>query len=108
LPSTSDHLGVFVVALFLVGAIVFVIGTILRRESPAPVAGPEARLAVPEPAQEAEPSLEVRVDRVERLAIVGEPWCVEELEAILRNDSDEVVRDAADAALLVIAARPPA
>ena len=113
MPSTN-HLGVFVLALFVAGAILFVVGTMMRREREVPetvletAAPPPALAAADDVRTEPEPeiSLELRIDMVERLAIVGEPWCVEELERIRRDDPDEMVRDAADNALLVIASRP--
>ncbi len=102
MPSTSNnHFGIFILALFLLGAILFVVGTLLRRETAPPLALAEA------PSPEAELDLELRIDRVERLAIVGQPWCVEELNEIRSDDPDATVREAADAALLVIAARAP-
>jgi hypothetical protein len=48
---------------------------------------------------------ELRVDMIERLAMIGEPWCAELLERARDSDPDVVVRDAADNALIVIAAR---
>jgi hypothetical protein len=47
----------------------------------------------------------VRVDMIERLAMIGQLWCVATLEQAMREERDVSVRDAADRALLVIAAR---
>jgi len=91
----SNNAGlIFVVAVFVLGAILFAIGTLLvRRER----VGREQETPIL--------SQEDRLDMVERLAIVGQPWCTDELRKIVDTDPDPLVRDAADAALLVIAAR---
>jgi hypothetical protein len=79
---------------FLVGALFFALGTVLvRRER-----------AVREPAQPPE-TQEQRLELVERLTMVGQPWCVDELRVIREKDPDPLVRDAADAALMVIGSR---
>ncbi len=103
---SSNALANVLLALFIIGAIVFVLGTMLSRERQAraieaqPVAAPETK---------PEPSLDVagRMDLIERLVIVGQPWCIEQLDTIRSEDPDESVREAADAALMVIAARTP-
>ncbi len=51
---------------------------------------------------------DVRLDTIERLTIVGEPWCVPILERARTEDVDEALREAADAALIVIGARATA
>lgn len=51
--------------------------------------------------------LEVRLDQIERLAMVGQPWCAEQLQREFLHDADERVRNAAEDALMVIAARGP-
>ncbi len=79
----------------MVGAIFFAVGTLLvRRERLAREEEPAAVLSV-----------EDRLDMIERLVIVGQPWCVDELRGIRDRDPDPLVRDAADAALLVIGSR---
>ena len=45
------------------------------------------------------------MDLIERLAIVAQPWCVDLLTLALKEETDTVVRDAAERALLVIGAR---
>jgi hypothetical protein len=101
---STNPLALTLVALFIVGAIVFVIGTMLSREREAPVI--EAQPATTSQTQ-AEPTLDVagRMDLIERLVIVGQPWCIEQLETLRREDPEESVREAADAALMVIGAR---
>jgi hypothetical protein len=101
----SNPLALFLVVLFIAGAIIFVIGTMLTRERQARAI--EAQHAS-RPSQ-AEPALDVagRIDLVERLVMVGQPWCIEQLDTIRREDPDESVREAADAALMVIGARGP-
>ena len=88
---STNPLTLALVGLFITGAIIFVIGTMLTRETQA----------------EAEPIVDIatRMDTVERLAIVGQPWCVEQLDKIRREDPVDSVREAADAALTVIGAR---
>lgn len=85
---------ILLVAIFVLGAILFALGTLLVRRE---------RLA----REDTTPILsqEDRLDMIERLVIVGQPWCVDELRAILERDPDPLVRDAADAALMVIGAR---
>jgi hypothetical protein len=51
------------------------------------------------------PDPDVRIDMVERLAIVGEAWCVETLELALREKRNPHVKNAAGNALIVIGAR---
>ena len=50
-------------------------------------------------------ALDLRLDYVERLALVGQPWCVAELETLRASDPDPHVREAADAAIIVIGSR---
>ncbi len=105
-PALFLFLGVFAV-----GAIFFALGSAIIRAQTRPV----PRTVDPDEAERvilsvskgglAAESFEVRLDYVERLAIVGQPWCVDELEAIRANESDARVRDAADAALTVIRSR---
>jgi hypothetical protein len=52
--------------------------------------------------------LERRIDYIDRLVMVGQPWCVEELERDFLSDADERVREAAEMALLAVRARPSA
>ncbi len=93
MQSNRDGL-IFLVALFVVGAILFAIGTLLvRRERAAREKPPSTR------------TQEDRLDTIERLLIVGQPWCIDELRAIRDKDADPAVREAAEAALLVIASR---
>ena len=85
---------ILLVAIFVLGAILFAIGTLLVRRERVTPEGAAPIL-----------SQEDRLDMIERLVMVGQPWCVEELRAMLNTDPDPLVRDAADAALLVIGAR---
>ncbi|MGB6985049.1 MAG: hypothetical protein WBD74_03635 [Candidatus Aquilonibacter sp.] len=85
---------ILLVAIFVLGAILFALGTLLvrrerfAREDSTPILSQEDRL-----------------DMIERLVIVGQPWCVDELRKIISTDPNPLVRDAADAALLVIGSR---
>ena len=81
--------------MFIAGALLFALGTFLVRR--------EAQSLTPM-APELMVDIETRIDHIERLAMVGQPWCVEELRVML-GDADERVRNAAEDALLVIQAR---
>ena len=86
---------IFLLAVFVAGAIIFAIGTLLVRRDRAAQ-------------EEATPVLSDRADRlemIERLAMVGQPWCVDELRKVIATDADPIVRTAAEDALLVIGAR---
>ena len=90
-PAALVFLGVFGV-----GTLFFALGTVLVRwQQHAPPTAP----AMPEL------PLDVRMDYVERLAIVGAGWCVAELETLRASDPDPVLRDAAAAAIVVIRSR---
>src|SRR5512146_518374 len=112
LPSSNT--AAFVFALMLVaGAALWVVGgrlSRLRATSAQPSTAP-ANMAVAAPwtrsVIESNESLDVatRVDMIERLAMVGQAWCVAVLQRALHDDRDASVRDAADRALLVISAR---
>ncbi len=102
LSSSPALLALLVV--FVVGALLFALGTyMVRREAQAqtPVVDTTAAQIV------SQADLELRLDQIERLAMVGQPWCAEQLQREFINDSDERVRDAAENALMVIAARRP-
>ncbi|HEX8805996.1 MAG TPA: hypothetical protein VF741_03560 [Candidatus Aquilonibacter sp.] len=90
----SNSAGLIYLALFVAGAMLFVLGTLRVRRERA------RREAVPATLRR-----EDRLDTIERLAIVGQPWCIDELRAICEKDPDPVVREAADAALIVVGAR---
>ncbi len=100
---SSNPLANVLLALFVIGALLFVIGALLRRGRATHAIEAPSR----EPQEQTEPSLDVagRFDLVERLVMVGEPWCIDQLGTLRRDDPDESVREAADAALMVIAAR---
>ena len=76
-----------VLGVFAIGALFFALGTYLVRTQTH---------AAP---------LDLRIDYVERLAIVGQPWCLDELETLRASDPDAMVRAAADAAIVVIRSR---
>lgn len=101
---SNNALSVALVVLFVAGAIVFVIGTLLARERHARQLDAEGVPVEPQTA----PVVDVatRIDLVERLTMIGQPWCVEQLNAIRDNDPDDSVREAADAALTIIGSRP--
>lgn len=99
---SNNPILVALIVVLLVGALLFALGTwLVRREAAAQIAQPAE---VPE-VETPEPSPELRIDEVERLAIVGQPWCIERLEREFLTDSDARIRYAAENALLVIRAR---
>lgn len=109
LPSSNPALEIFA-ALFLIGAALFAAGTWLtRRQLPQTVPNepPAAAITWTRAVSGTDDSLpwELRLDLIERLAIVGQPWCADTLTRALAEETDPVVLDAADRALLVILAR---
>jgi hypothetical protein len=84
---SNSPLAVILALLFLLGALFYFAGAMIGRR-----AGEREKI-------------EVRIDMVERLMLVGQPWCVEDLEKMRAEDEDASVRDAADAALIAIHAR---
>lgn len=86
---SSNPLAAILATLLVVGAILWIVGAIVVRKA------------------DAWTNVELRVDMVERLMLVGQPWCVEDLMRMRESDEDARVRDAADAALTVITARRP-
>lgn len=84
---SNNPLAVILAVLFLVGAVLYFAGALIVRRTAA------------------RQEIEIRIDMVERLMLVGQPWCIEDLERMRTEDADARVRDAADAALMVIAAR---
>ena len=112
----SSNTGALLIAgVFALGAILFAVGTAMVRRSrtarAAPRAGESILVLPPWTAELAGTNdvvaRDLRVDMIERLAMIGEPWCVTLLERARARDPDASVRDAADSALLVIGARPP-
>jgi hypothetical protein len=99
LPPSNPALVIYAVV-FLVGAGLFVLGSLIVRAERTRI----ARVA-PVPETGAPGDLELQLDYVERLAMVGQPWCVDELESLRAKAYDPQVRDAAEAALIVILAR---
>jgi hypothetical protein len=112
---SNNSVALLLAGVFALGAALFLIGTAMVRR-PTPV--PEPFEIVEEPVPVLAPwtaelagtnddvALEVRLDMVERLAMLDEPWCVALLKRARAEDLDASIRDAADDALLVIAARP--
>jgi hypothetical protein len=86
---SSNPLAVILAVLFLAGAVFYFAGGMIARRA------------------DRRDAIELRVDMVERLLIVGQPWCVEDLKRMRAEDEDALVRDAADAALIAITARRP-
>ena len=86
---SSNPLAAILATLLVVGAILWIVGAIVVRKA------------------DAWTNVELRVDMVERLMLVGQPWCVEDLMRMRESDEDARVRDAADAALTAITARRP-
>jgi hypothetical protein len=109
LPSTSTAAFVFGL-LLVIGALLWVVGGRMSRSRVAPRALPPAPALAASWTRailDSDEPLDVpaRIDAIERLAMVGQPWCVESLNHALNEETDEDVRDAAERALIVIAAR---
>jgi hypothetical protein len=110
---SSNPGAVVLLAVFAVGAIFFATGTLLvRRTRTAESASalvtqtPPANIWAQTLAGVDEPvDAPIRIDMIERLALLGEPWCAQILERAREQDTDPHVREAADAALLIIGAR---
>lgn len=102
---SNNSVTLVLIGIGIAGAILFIIGTLISRERAA-----QTTQAAPLTPATAEPAVDVttRLDLIERLVIVGQSWCVEQLNTIRDTDPDESVREAAAAALLVIGSRPPA
>lgn len=101
LPSSSTAALVFSL-LIVLGAALWVIGGRMQRSSKA-----ASTLTWTHAVLESETPVDAptRLDVIERLAMVGAPWCVAALESARAQERDRTLRDAADRALLVIAAR---
>ena len=103
LSNNSAYILLGVVA--LVGALLYGIGTWLVRR--------ERALVIPIEPSQTDKNVEtvsddvfaLDMDQIERLALVGQPWCVEQLERDFLHDKDERVRNAAEDAIIVIRAR---
>jgi hypothetical protein len=95
LPSNSVF--VALVVAFAVGAVVFGIGTSLLRgrRSDGPSAAPWMAALGDEQAYEPDE----RIELIERLAIVAQPWCVELLTRAADEEGNARVRRAARDAL---------
>ncbi|HTU68844.1 MAG TPA: hypothetical protein VMF11_00870 [Candidatus Baltobacteraceae bacterium] len=101
LPLNNNPGVVILVVVFLIGAAFFAIGTVMvrRERRPRPASPP------PQPADAAPFDYFARIDELlER----GDAAGIRELEAMRDRNDDPGVRDAADAALMVIRARNPA
>ena len=83
------------IVVFLVGAFFFALGTALVRRERSRVAAPQ-----PEPAGAA-----VTFEDIDTLLARGDAASVRELERLRDSGADPAIRDAADAALMVIGSR---
>ena len=116
--STSLVLGI----VFIVGAALFVVGTIIlrriqeRQDYYSYQSEPDAPLspiAPPEPAKPVTlqwykiftgddsgvPNAPERLDMIERLAMLGEPWCIDTLKQAAAEESDATISNAVRSAL---------
>ncbi|MDQ2865525.1 MAG: hypothetical protein M3R51_04810 [Candidatus Eremiobacteraeota bacterium] len=101
----------FLAVLFVAGAALFALGTWLARRRPEAMASAQPAVSALLWTRSVTGSDEVlpaalRLDVIERLALVGEPWCVSALREAASEETDAQTRDAAERALLVIACRP--
>ncbi len=107
LLSSNPALGIFA-ALFLLGALFFAAGTWLaRRERVAPVSLPVAPITWTQAVANSDETFapQLRLDMIERLAMVGQEWCVEVLQRARIEETDPAIADAIERALIVIGAR---
>lgn len=89
---SSNSGATILLVVFLVGALLFALGTVLVRR--------ERRSAPPTPMRIPE-----SLERIDRLLTVGDATSIRELERLRDSAQSEEIRDAADAALMVIASR---
>lgn len=102
LPASWD---IAIAVAFVVGLLLYGIGTSMLRSTrePTPVIVTDQPSLVTWPClvdeslSDAGPDL--RLDLVERLSIIGQPWCVEILKQALVQENDASVKDAVGAAL---------
>lgn len=105
LLSSNPALGIFA-ALFLLGAAFFAAGTWLtRRQTVVPVATPRITWTQDVANSDEAFGAELRLDMIERLAMVGQEWCVDVLRRAREEETDLIVADAVERALIVIGAR---
>ena len=105
LPASWD---IAIIVAFVVGLLLYGIGTSMLRSSrePAPVSAPvrtpaRTRVAWPRLVDDSltDTDPELRLDLVERLSIIGEPWCVEILRHAGETEDDPDVKSAISVAL---------
>ena len=89
----------------------FALGSWMARRTPGATVAPAPAPPAPPWTREVAPSDEPltvaqRFEVIERLALVGAPWCIRALEDAVDRESEPELRDAAERALLVIACRP--
>lgn len=106
LPSSSTAALVFGVLLVL-GVVLWIVGGRLSRGAPVTSALAITHVTWTRAILDTDERVdaEMRIDMIERLAMVGEPWCVAVLNDAIAQERDAAILDAAERALLVIAAR---
>jgi HEAT repeat protein len=96
----STNVDIAIVVAFVVGLLLYGIGTSMLRSQRAQNGARKGvtwpRL-VDESLTDADPQL--RADIVERLGIIGEPWCADILRQAIEQEDDAGVRSAITAAL---------
>lgn len=102
---TNNPALVLFLALFVAGAALFVLGTWFLRASRRGAPTAEASWTYAVTQTPVELSRDERIELIERLAIVGQTWCMAVLREAAERDSDPVVTGAAERAVLMIGAR---
>ena len=98
----STNVDIAIAVAFVVGLLLFGIGTSMMRS--LRVQNGNGNIAswprlVDESLADADPRL--RLDIVERLSIVGEPWCVDILRQAFKDENDAGVKEAISSVLAV-------
>ena len=95
LPSTNFDIAVAVA--FAIGLLLFGISTAMLRKPPAAPTFPKWPQLIDESLVAADRQL--RLDIIERLSIVAQPWCEDVLRQAIEQEDDAVVKSAAISAL---------
>jgi hypothetical protein len=104
LLSNNPALSIFLV-LFLIGAVLFVAGSLIaqadRRRAQSPAHVSSAALTWTHAVAGTKDALgdDTRLDLIDRLAIIGEPWCVDALREAVAQEENPAIRNAAERAL---------
>jgi hypothetical protein len=96
----STNVDIAIVVAFVVGLLLYGIGTSMMRSMRAQTGNGKTSAwtqLVDESLKDADPQL--RLDIVDRLSIIGEPWCVDVLRQAFKDENDAGVKAAISSAL---------